>query len=86
MSKDELRQRVEDIFRDVVDAPGVVFDEQLAAGELAQWDSLAHINLVSSLEKQFRIRFSLSEIDQMKTVGSILRLLEKKLAPKDHVI
>ena len=31
-----------------------------------QWDSLAHINLVLEIEKQFRIKFSLGELQNLK--------------------
>ena len=45
-------------------------------------DSLAHINLVSAIEQEFRIRFSLSELAGLKNVGDMIDLMEQKLAIK----
>lgn len=44
------------------------------------WDSLQHLNLALSLEQTFGMRFSPDELERMISVGSIVALLESKLA------
>jgi len=70
------------IFRDVLDDPALQITRQSSAATVANWDSLAHINLVSAIEQEFRIRFSLSELAGLKNVGDMIDLMEQKLAIK----
>jgi acyl carrier protein len=42
------------------------------------WDSLAHINLVVAIEKRFRIKFALGELQSLKNVGDMLDLIARK--------
>jgi len=70
------------IFRDVLDDPALQITRESSAATVPNWDSLAHINLVSAIEQEFRIRFSLSELAGLKNVGDMVDLMEQKLAAK----
>jgi len=50
------------------------------ASNVAGWDSLAHINLISAIEQQFGIGFTLGELQELKNVGEMIDLMERKLA------
>jgi acyl carrier protein len=43
------------------------------------WDSVQHLNLVLALEQKFNLQLSPQEIEQMKNMGDIARLVEGKL-------
>ena len=43
------------------------------------WDSIQHLNLVLALEDRFSFQLSTEEIEQMKTIGQIASLVERKL-------
>lgn len=43
-----------------------------------EWDSLAHVNIINSIEEEFNISFSEEEIMQIKTLYDINRLVESK--------
>jgi acyl carrier protein len=43
------------------------------------WDSLQHLNLVVALEQEFGVQLEPEEIEQMKDIGSVTRLLDEKL-------
>ena len=58
--------------------------EHQAIGEVAQdshpkWDSLRHAHLVVRLQNELGIRFSGSEIAQMKTTKKVLEIVSAKL-------
>jgi acyl carrier protein len=78
------RERVQDVFRETFDDPELVLRDEMTADDVAGWDSMAHINLIISLERRLGIKFATAEISQMKdpgqNVGSMLRLIEGKLA------
>jgi acyl carrier protein len=42
------------------------------------WDSLAHINIVSQIESEFVVRFSLDELARFSTVGKIIEAVQLK--------
>ena len=76
----DLLERLQPIFRDVLDDPALVVTRASNGHTVAGWDSLAHINLVSAIEQEFGIRFALGELQQLKDVGDMLDLMARKLA------
>lgn len=78
----DILAQLQPIFRDVLDDPALQITRESSAATVANWDSLAHINLVSAIEQDFRIRFSLSELAGLKNVGDMIDLMEQKLAAK----
>ena len=47
--------------------------------DIKGWDSLEHINLITSVMNHFNIKFSMDELDQMVNVESIVNLIECKM-------
>ncbi len=45
---------------------------------LPEWDSMAHLTLVLSLEQEFGHQFTPEEIESLKSIKAIVRLLETK--------
>jgi acyl carrier protein len=80
---EEIREQVQDIFRDVFDDPTLLISDQLTAEDVDGWDSLAHINLIVAIEKRLRVKFATVEISRLKedgaNVGSLMELLARKL-------
>lgn len=80
----DVRERVQAVFRETFDDPEIVLRDEMTADDVAGWDSMAHINLIISLERRLGIKFATAEISRMKepdqNVGSMLRLIEGKLA------
>jgi acyl carrier protein len=43
------------------------------------WDSLAHIDIIEMVERHFKVKFGLGELQDLKEVGDLVDLiLEKK--------
>ena len=79
MTREEIFNGVQDIFRDIFDEDGMVIKNATSSDEIEDWDSLNHINLVSAIEKEFEIRFALGELMALKDVGSMIDLMVEKL-------
>jgi len=79
MNLDSIIAVVQDIFRDVLDAETLTIDENSSAENIDNWDSLSHISIITSIEKRYQIRFTLSELDAFNNVGDLIALIEKKL-------
>jgi acyl carrier protein len=78
----DLLPEIQEIFRDVFDDPSVMITRTSNAATVEDWDSLAHLNLVSAIEKKYKIRFALGELQELKNVGDMIDLIQKKLAAK----
>ncbi|MET3130540.1 acyl carrier protein [Oxalobacteraceae bacterium GrIS 1.11] len=76
----DILVQLQAIFRDIFDNDTLTITRESNAGQIEDWDSLAHINLVSAIEQEFHIKFALGELQAMKDVGEMIDLMEKKLA------
>ena len=81
-SDEEILAELQGIFRDILDQPDLVLTRDSNASNVEDWDSLAHINLLTTIEKEFGIKFALNELQELKDVGDMIELIQKKLAAK----
>ena len=79
----ELRERVQEIFRDIFEDDELILRDSMTAHDVDGWDSVAHINLIIAIESELGIRFAAAEISGLKepaqNVGAFLKLIEEKL-------
>jgi acyl carrier protein len=78
----DLLPEVQEIFRNIFDDETLVITPESNASTVEDWDSLAHVNLVTVIEKKYKIRFGLAELQELKNVGDMIELINKKLAAK----
>lgn len=74
-----LKDRLQHVMRDLFDDDDLVVREDLTAKEVPDWDSLAHVRLIVAIEREFKVRFSASEVGDLENVGALMRLIESKL-------
>jgi acyl carrier protein len=46
---------------------------------IESWDSIQHLNLALTLEEKFNVQLSPEEIERMRNIGQIAKLIESKL-------
>lgn len=80
MTRAEILEKLNELFRSELDNDSIVLQESTSAGDVEEWDSLSHIQLIVAIEKKFKMRFSSSEIQGWKNVGEMANAIEKKLA------
>jgi acyl carrier protein len=73
-----VRERLQGVFRDVFDDPKIEIFDAMTADDIAEWDSLTHINLVVATEKEFATRFNLKEVKTLKNVGEFIAMIRQK--------
>ena len=79
MTREEIFDKVQDIFRDIFDEDDLVIQDTTSSSDIEDWDSLNHINLISAIEKEFGIRFALGELQELKDVGILIDLIIEKI-------
>ena len=78
MGHAEIIGKVNDIFIDVLDNPDIVLTDETSANDIAEWDSLNHIQLVVAIEKAFKLKFTAKEIQSWKNVGEMCKAINEK--------
>jgi acyl carrier protein len=53
------------------------YRSDLRIGDIEQWDSVAHLDLMSEIEQEFGVRFDLDEITTLTSLPELLSRLEK---------
>ena len=66
------------IFHSIFDDDTIVLTPELTAKDVMEWDSLNHIRLILAVEKHYTIKFSVTEISDLKNVGEFVSLIAKK--------
>ena len=79
MEKERVLNEVENIFRDILDEESLNLTRETTANDVDGWDSLTHIQLIVSIEKHFKVKFSSKEILSWKNVGELLDSLIVKI-------
>ncbi|MBR6874451.1 MAG: acyl carrier protein [Ruminococcus sp.] len=78
MTRDDIFDRLELVFRDVFDDDSITLYEDTTADDIDDWDSIEHITLISAVEKEFGMRFSMGEVSGMKDVGEMVTILSQR--------
>ena len=79
MSREQIYEQLNEVFRDVFDDDMITVNDQTTADDIDGWDSLEHINLMVEVEYAFHIKFNMGEINKMKNVGELVDIIQKKL-------
>jgi acyl carrier protein len=77
-TSETILARVQDVFRAELDDDNLAVVLDTRQQDLKGWDSLAHIRLVSGIESEFDIQFSLAEIEQITSVRQFVELIKQR--------
>lgn len=70
-------KRIQDVFSDVLCRDDLNFTEATKLEQYFRFTSLSFIYLVAALEEEFDIEIPNSALNKFKTVGDIVKFLEK---------
>jgi acyl carrier protein len=73
-----IYERLTQIFQDIFDDDLISVTPELSAKDVDGWDSLTHIRLMLTVERAFKIKFSTSEIGNLKNVGELVTLIKAR--------
>ena len=79
MRHSEIMEIVQRIFREVFDDDTLVIEDSTNSSDIEDWDSLEHITLVVTMEKEFGLKFDLKEVNELANVGEMVDLIASKL-------
>ena len=74
----DIKEQLQVIFREVFKDPNLEINPELTAHQVAHWDSITHLVMISKVEEVFNIKLKLKELMKLKNVGDLLSLLTEK--------
>ncbi|WP_263355495.1 acyl carrier protein [Acidicapsa acidisoli] len=81
LTADTILAGLRPIFEDVLNEPDIELTRDSNALNTPNWDSLAHIEVIELVQRRFKVKFNLADLQKLKTVGDLVDLvLEKSLA------
>ena len=77
-----LAERLSQVFRELFNDQSLVLTDDMTSDDVPGWDSLAHVNLMFSIEEAFGIEFADDEFGEFTNVGELQRTIERKVGER----
>ncbi len=75
MNKNKIMEKIIELCKDVFDDDELVVSESTSPDDVEDWDSLTNIQLISEVEKEFGVKFTMEEIKKFTNIGELITLL-----------
>lgn len=79
MERKEIFEKLNEIFRNVLDNDEIEVGETTRADDIEEWDSLSHIQMIVAIEKTFKLKFNSREVMKWDNVGEMVDTIIKKI-------
>ena len=77
MTSEEITNSIVEIASDILDRRLIDVSLVTEIDTIDGWDSLAHINIVTEIERHYNIRFSLADLQTITTILDLNNLIVK---------
>jgi len=79
MEINEIIAQINDIFIELFNDKSISLNDSSDTSTVDAWDSLNHIQVITSIEKHFGIRFDLNDLLNFQNIGDLSRGVQSKL-------
>jgi acyl carrier protein len=70
-------EQVRNVASDIFGIPADQITTESSPETIENWDSMQHLNLVLAVEEKFGVQLDPEDIEQMKNIGAVAKLVEK---------
>lgn len=77
MKREEILDKLTEIFRDVFDNEELEIDEETVIEEIEDYSSLLFVTLVGTLSDEFDRKFSIKDILEVKNISQLIDLISE---------
>ena len=74
-----IEEKVKEIIAQVLEVEVSEINNDTAIGDIPEWDSLSHIQIVSSIEKEFGFNFTPDVMMDLEDVSDIVAAVEERV-------
>ena len=78
MTREEISNKLNNIFNQVFDRE-ITLLESTSAKDINGWDSLTHITIISMVEEEFEISFTMKQVLEMQNIGDMISIIEEEI-------
>ena len=82
MSRDEILEKLNVIFRDIFDDEEINLSEETTPDDIEDWDSLGHVYLTAEIEDELKIKLG-EQMKEIECVRDIIDLICLRLEMKN---
>jgi acyl carrier protein len=82
LTADTVLAGLQPIFEDILDEPDLALTRDSNALNTPNWDSLAHLEIIEMVQRRFKVKFALNDLQKLKTVGDLVDLVLEKSQPR----
>lgn len=77
MTRQEIFTKIEAISKKIFGEKTII-TEETASTDIEQWDSMNHVILISTIEKELKVSFDIMEVIGITKLGDFIDLIQKK--------
>ena len=70
-------EQVRSVASDIFGVPAEKITAESSPETIENWDSMQHLNLVLALEEKFGVQLEPEDIEQMKNIDAVAKVVEK---------
>ena len=78
----EVSDKIFKILSRILKIPLNKIDDNFEMNKVSQWDSVAHLDIISTFEDEFNIQFDASEISKLINLKNINKIIQQKIKKK----
>jgi acyl carrier protein len=75
----DIADRVRSVFMEELTLEKEHITPQLTYNSIPEWDSVAHMHIIMSLEEAFELTFEDTEIAELTSVEKIIRAIDRRI-------
>jgi len=79
VSNAAILEAIADTMRELFEDDTLQVTPELSRENEERWDSMNHLNIIFALEARFGIRFGVTDVESIRTVGDLIAIVQDKL-------
>ena len=79
MAEADIYAALQEIFADVFTRDDIKLSSDMTAKDLDGWDSFKQIEIIIAVESRYAIKLNTRELDSLRSVGDLVRVIAGKL-------
>ena len=80
-----MEERIRRVVIEILKIKESDYSEELTAGDIPEWDSIAHVNLLMAIEREFSVAFDVTDAVDIESIADLQEIVKKYVAMKSGV-
>ena len=79
MERNEIVAKLRTVLVNILKHENFEMKDELSAADVAGWDSLTHMVIITEIEKSFQVKFEFKELNKLNNLGNLIELIQSKI-------